>query len=185
MDPNMDCFDRVDQQISFLFALNNYRQLRTFFESCRGMSRPRSRSRAAKCALAKKMHFGRGRTGMRVGQKNKLTYRWARKGSRPRTGSRTVSSNPSTTSSTTAATPGTRLSISPGKSCPSPTANGQPWASHCEGWYYTRTILAFLLGLLASRSSSAFASFRSCVSKPSVNQAWMGLRRLSASSRLP
>ena len=36
-----------------------------------------------------------------------------------------------------------------------------------------------------SWSSKAFASFRSLVSKPSVNQAQMGARRLSASARLP
>jgi DDE superfamily endonuclease len=43
-----------------------------------------------------------------------------------RTGCRTDSSNPSTISSTTAATPGTRSSISHGKSGQSPTAIGQP-----------------------------------------------------------
>jgi hypothetical protein len=43
-----------------------------------------------------------------------------------RTGCRTEFSNPSTTSSITAATPGTRLSISRGKSCPSRAAIGQP-----------------------------------------------------------
>ena len=41
-----------------------------------------------------------------------------------RTGCRTEFSNPSTTSSITAATPGTRSSISRGKSCPSPAAIG-------------------------------------------------------------
>src|SRR3979409_2198715 len=49
---------------------------------------------------------------------------------------RTASSNPSTKSSTTAATPGTRSSISPGKSCPSLAAIGQSPVTHCEGWYY-------------------------------------------------
>jgi len=58
---------------------------------------------------------------MRVGQKNKLTYRWARKGW-----------------SITAVTPGTPLSTSPGKLCPSPTAIGPSSVTHCEGWYNRR-----------------------------------------------
>src|SRR5215471_15465930 len=95
---------------------------------------------------------------MRVGQKNKLTYRWARKGSRPRaahdqrtqstylfgavsgnscgrTGCRTEFSNPSTISSITAAMPGTLSSISPGRSCPSRAAIGRTWVIQCEDWY--------------------------------------------------
>ena len=52
-----------------------------------------------------------------------------------RTGSRTGSSNPSTISSITAATPGTHSSISPGRSCPSRAAIGQPWVTQCEDWY--------------------------------------------------
>ena len=38
--------------------------------------------------------------------------------------------------STTAAMPGTRSSISPGRSCLSPAAIGQPWVIQCEDWYY-------------------------------------------------
>src|SRR5262249_51984356 len=52
-----------------------------------------------------------------------------------RTGCRTEFSNPSTTSSITAATPGTRSSISRGKSCPSPAAIGQPQVTQFEDWY--------------------------------------------------
>ena len=52
-----------------------------------------------------------------------------------RTGCRTEFSNPSTTSSITAATPGTRSSISRGKSCPSPAAIGQPQVAQSEDWY--------------------------------------------------
>ena len=52
-----------------------------------------------------------------------------------RTGFPTASSKTTTTSSITAATPGTPLSISPGKSCPSPTAIGRTSVTHCEGWY--------------------------------------------------
>src|SRR5262249_4159403 len=52
-----------------------------------------------------------------------------------RTGCRTEFSNPSTTSSITAATPGTRSSISRGKSCPSPAAIGQPQVTQSEDWY--------------------------------------------------
>src|SRR5262249_31548016 len=44
-------------------------------------------------------------------------------------------SNPSTTSSITAATPGTRSSISRGKSCPSRAAIGQPQVTQSEDWY--------------------------------------------------
>src|SRR4030095_1650978 len=80
---------------------------------------------------------------MRVGQKNKLTYRWARKGSRPsscvRIGCQTGSSNPSTISSTIAVTPGTRSSISPGRSCPSRAAIGRAWVTQCEDWYYSQS----------------------------------------------
>src|SRR5262249_9240592 len=52
-----------------------------------------------------------------------------------RTGYRTEFSNPSTTLSITAATPGTRSSISRGKSCPSPAAIGQPQVTQSEDWY--------------------------------------------------
>ena len=52
-----------------------------------------------------------------------------------RTGCRTEFSNPSTTLSITAATPGTRSSISRGKSCPSPAAIGQPQVIQSEDWY--------------------------------------------------
>src|SRR5262245_44938039 len=52
-----------------------------------------------------------------------------------RTGCRTEFSNPSTTSSITAATPGTRSSISRGKSCPSRAAIGQPQVTQSEDWY--------------------------------------------------
>src|SRR5215469_10117380 len=52
-----------------------------------------------------------------------------------RTGCRTEFSNPSTTLSITAATPGTRSSISRGKSCPSPAAIGQPQVTQSEDWY--------------------------------------------------
>src|SRR6516162_3228948 len=52
-----------------------------------------------------------------------------------RTGCRTEFSNPSTTSSITAATPGTRSSISRGKSCLSPAAIGQPQVTQSEYWY--------------------------------------------------
>jgi len=38
-------------------------------------------------------------------------------------------------SSITAASPGTRSSISRGKSCPSPTVIGRPWVTQCEDWY--------------------------------------------------
>src|SRR5262245_27491925 len=56
-----------------------------------------------------------------------------------RTGCRTEFSNPSTTSSITAATPGTRSSISRGKSCPSRAAIGQPQVTQSEDWYkYTK-----------------------------------------------
>jgi hypothetical protein len=48
----------------------------------------------------------------------------------------TGSSNPSTTSSTTVVTPGTRSSVSGGRSCPSPDATGRPSVTHCEDWYY-------------------------------------------------
>ena len=51
------------------------------------------------------------------------------------TGSPTASSSPTRTSLTTAALPRTRSSISPGKSCPSPAANGQQSVSHREDWY--------------------------------------------------
>src|SRR5439155_19002005 len=54
-----------------------------------------------------------------------------------RTGSQTASSNPSTTSSTTAAMLGTHSSISHGKSCPSPIANGRSSVTNCEDWYST------------------------------------------------
>src|SRR5262249_7995074 len=54
-----------------------------------------------------------------------------------RTGCRTEFSNPSTTSPITAATPGTRSSISRGKSCPWPAAIGQPQVTQSEDWYYT------------------------------------------------
>src|SRR5262249_47165589 len=54
-----------------------------------------------------------------------------------RTGYRTEFSNPSTTLSITAATPGTRSSISRGKSCPSPAAIGQPQVTQSEDWYYS------------------------------------------------
>ena len=46
----------------------------------------------------------------------------------------TGSSNPLTISSITAATPGTRSSISPGRSCPSRAAIGRPWVTQCEDW---------------------------------------------------
>src|SRR5262249_50982685 len=49
-----------------------------------------------------------------------------------RTGCRTEFSNPSMTSSITAATPGTRSSISRGKSCPSRAAIGQPQITQSE-----------------------------------------------------
>jgi len=52
-----------------------------------------------------------------------------------RTGCRTEFSNPSTTLSITAATPGTRSSISRGKSCPSLAAIGQPQVTQSEDWY--------------------------------------------------
>jgi hypothetical protein len=52
-----------------------------------------------------------------------------------RIGCQTGSSNPSTISSTTAATPGTRSSISPGRSCPSRAAIGRAWVTQCEDWY--------------------------------------------------
>src|SRR5262249_49899035 len=52
-----------------------------------------------------------------------------------RTGYPIGSSNRSTTSSTTAATPGTLSSTSPGRSCPSRYATGQPSVAHCEDWY--------------------------------------------------
>jgi len=52
-----------------------------------------------------------------------------------RTGCRTEFSNPSMTSSITAATPGTRSSISRGKSCPSRAAIGQPQITQSEDWY--------------------------------------------------
>src|SRR4029450_2125485 len=52
-----------------------------------------------------------------------------------RIGCQTGSSNPSTISSTTAATPGTRSSISPGRSCPSRAAIGRAWVIQCEDWY--------------------------------------------------
>src|SRR5262245_10029901 len=54
-----------------------------------------------------------------------------------RTGCRIEFSNPSTTSSITAATPGTRSSISRGKSCPSPAAIGQLQVTQSEDWYKT------------------------------------------------
>ena len=57
-----------------------------------------------------------------------------------RTGCRTEFSNPSTTSSITAATPGTRSSISRGKSCPSPAAIGQSQVSQSEDWYKSNWI---------------------------------------------
>jgi hypothetical protein len=44
-------------------------------------------------------------------------------------------SNPTTILSITAATPGIPSSITPGRSCPSPAANGQPSVSHCEDSY--------------------------------------------------
>jgi hypothetical protein len=43
--------------------------------------------------------------------------------------------NRSTILWTTAAMPGTRSSISPGRSCLSPAAIGQPWVIQCEDWY--------------------------------------------------
>ena len=61
-------------------------------------------------------------------------------------GSRTTCSNPTTISSITAATPGTPSSISPGRSCPSPVANGQPSVSHCEDWYKGRDFARPLAG---------------------------------------
>jgi hypothetical protein len=57
-----------------------------------------------------------------------------------RIGCRTGSSNPSTISSTTAVTPGTRSSISPGRSCPSRAAIGRAWVTQCEDWYYTAAV---------------------------------------------
>ena len=51
----------------------------------------------------------------RIGQKNKITRRWAKRGTRP---SRTACSNHTTISSTIAARPGTGSPISPGASCP-------------------------------------------------------------------
>src|SRR5262249_7185208 len=57
-----------------------------------------------------------------------------------RTGCRTEFSNPSTTSSITAATPGTRSSISRGKSCPSRAAIGQPQVIQSEDWYKPKVI---------------------------------------------
>jgi hypothetical protein len=59
----------------------------------------------------------------------------ARKTSCGRTGCRIGCSNHSTILSTTAAMPGTRSSISPGRSCPSPAAIGQAWVIQCEDWY--------------------------------------------------
>src|SRR5262249_19440067 len=56
-----------------------------------------------------------------------------------RTRCRTEFSNPSTTSSITAATPGTRSSISRGKSCPSRAAIGQPQVIQSEDWYKSRS----------------------------------------------
>ena len=58
-----------------------------------------------------------------------------------RTGCRTEFSNPSTTLSITAATPGTRSSISRGKSCPSPAAIGQPQVIQSEDWHKTQKYL--------------------------------------------
>jgi len=55
-----------------------------------------------------------------------------------RTGCRTEFSNPSTTSSIIAATPGTRSSISRGKSCPSRAAIGQPQVTQSEDGYKFR-----------------------------------------------
>src|SRR5262249_2097637 len=52
-----------------------------------------------------------------------------------RIGCRTEFSNPSTTSSITAATPGTRSSISCGKSGASRAAIGQPQVTQSEDWY--------------------------------------------------
>ena len=48
-----------------------------------------------------------------------------------------ASSNPSTTSSIIAATPGTRSSISRGRSCPSPAAIGPSSVTQSEDWYKT------------------------------------------------
>src|SRR5499426_3718162 len=62
-----------------------------------------------------------------------------------RTGCRTEFSNPSTTSSITAATPGTRSSISRGKSCPSPAAIGQPQVTQFEDWYKRLRLLSELV----------------------------------------
>jgi hypothetical protein len=52
-----------------------------------------------------------------------------------KTGGLTASSNLTTTSSITAATPGTRRSTSPGKSCQSHAAIGQPSVIQSEDWY--------------------------------------------------
>ena len=65
-----------------------------------------------------------------------------------RTGCRTEFSNPSTISSITAATPGTRSSISRGKSCPSRAAIGRPQVTQSEDWYKPRVIHSISLGSL-------------------------------------
>jgi hypothetical protein len=56
-----------------------------------------------------------------------------------RIGCQIASSNPSTTSSIIAATPGTRSSISRGKSCPSPAAIGPSSVTQYEDWYKAST----------------------------------------------
>src|SRR6516164_4035757 len=83
-----------------------------------------------------------------------------------RTGCRTEFSNPSTTSSITAATPGTRLSISRGKSCPSRAAIGQPQVTQSEDWYKPREQLdgyrywnSSTGGLVAIAVREGFAGF--------------------------
>src|SRR6266446_9074665 len=40
-----------------------------------------------------------------------------------------------------AVTPGTRSSISPGRSCPSRAAIGRAWVTQCEDWYYCAPVI--------------------------------------------
>src|SRR5439155_22549769 len=92
-----------------------------------------------------------------------------------RTGCRTEFSNPSTTSSITAATPGTRLSISRGKSCPSRAAIGPPQVTQSEDWYKVRAEELRRAGL-GSRAQELLQAFAGIVGlalleavRPAVN----------------